>query len=88
MLGKNQNAIAKENLVISNNMFVFLYTSAIINIVVKFADVAELVDALDLGSSVFGREGSSPFIRIKYSCWGYWRFIVIPKSKTLKPKLF
>ncbi len=28
------------------------------------ADVAELVDALDLGSSVFGREGSSPFIRI------------------------
>ena len=27
------------------------------------ADVAELVDALDLGSSVFGREGSSPFIR-------------------------
>ena len=30
-----------------------------------FADVAELVDALDLGSSVFGREGSSPFIRIK-----------------------
>ena len=30
----------------------------------KFADVAELVDALDLGSSVFGREGSSPFIRI------------------------
>ena len=31
----------------------------------KFADVAELVDALDLGSSVFGREGSSPFIRIK-----------------------
>ena len=68
MLGKNQNAIAKGNLVISNNMFVFLYTSAIINIVVKFADVAELVDALDLGSSVFGREGSSPFIRITYSC--------------------
>ncbi len=30
----------------------------------KLADVAELVDALDLGSSVFGREGSSPFIRI------------------------
>ena len=30
----------------------------------NFADVAELVDALDLGSSVFGREGSSPFIRI------------------------
>ncbi len=30
------------------------------------ADVAELADALDLGSSVFGREGSSPFIRIFY----------------------
>ena len=29
------------------------------------ADVAELVDALDLGSSALGREGSSPFIRIK-----------------------
>ena len=28
-----------------------------------YADVAELVDALDLGSSAFGREGSSPFIR-------------------------
>ena len=29
----------------------------------KLADVAELVDAPDLGSGVFGREGSSPFIR-------------------------
>lgn len=28
------------------------------------ADVAELVDALDLGSSFFGSEGSSPFVRI------------------------
>ena len=27
--------------------------------------MAELVDAPDLGSGVFGREGSSPFIRIK-----------------------
>jgi hypothetical protein len=27
------------------------------------ADVAKLVDALDLGSSDFGRGGSSPFIR-------------------------
>ncbi len=32
----------------------------------KLADVAELVDAPDLGSGVFGREGSSPFIRIIY----------------------
>ncbi len=28
------------------------------------ADVAELADALDLGSSAERREGSSPFIRI------------------------
>jgi hypothetical protein len=31
----------------------------------KIADVAELVDALDLGSSALGRGGSSPFIRTK-----------------------
>lgn len=30
----------------------------------KFADVAELVDALDLGSSTARCEGSSPFVRI------------------------
>ncbi len=30
------------------------------------ADVAELVDALDLGSSAERRGGSSPFIRTKY----------------------
>ena len=29
-----------------------------------FADMAELADALDLGSSAFGRGGSTPFIRI------------------------
>ena len=29
----------------------------------NFADVAKLVDALDLGSSAFGHGGSSPFIR-------------------------
>ena len=29
-----------------------------------YADVAELVDALDLGSSSAMSEGSSPFIRI------------------------
>ena len=29
-----------------------------------FAGVAELADALDLGSSVFGRVGSSPTTRI------------------------
>ena len=30
---------------------------------VNFAGVAELADALDLGSSVFGRGGSNPFTR-------------------------
>ncbi len=30
------------------------------------ADVAELADALDLGSSVARREGSSPFVRTIY----------------------
>ncbi len=32
------------------------------------ADVAELVDALDLGSSAARRGGSSPFIRTILSC--------------------
>ncbi len=32
---------------------------------VQFADVAKLVDALDLGSSAARRGGSSPFIRTK-----------------------
>jgi hypothetical protein len=31
---------------------------------IAFADVAELADALDLGSSSVRSEGSSPFIRI------------------------
>ena len=31
---------------------------------ISYAGVAELADALDLGSSVFGRGGSSPFTRI------------------------
>ena len=31
---------------------------------IDFADMAELADALDLGSSAFGRGGSTPFIRI------------------------
>lgn len=30
----------------------------------QYADVAELVDALDLGSSFARSEGSSPFIRM------------------------
>ena len=35
------------------------------NIFVKEAGVAELVDALDLGSSAVRRGGSTPFIRTK-----------------------
>ena len=34
------------------------------------ADVAELVDALDLGSSAERRGGSSPFIRTNFSANG------------------
>ena len=34
------------------------------------ADVVELVDTLVLGTSAFGREGSSPFIRTK-QCAGF-----------------
>ena len=64
MLGKSQSAIAKESPVISYKLLVLSFRSVMMNVVEKFADVAELVDALDLGSSVFGREGSSPFIRI------------------------
>ena len=68
MLGKSQIAIAKESPAISYKFLVFSIRSVMMNIVEKFADVAELVDALDLGSSVFGREGSSPFIRIVHTC--------------------
>ncbi len=39
----------------SKNLICVLY--------LNYADVAELVDALDLGSSFFGSGGSSPFIR-------------------------
>ena len=43
--------------VFSKNTFLWYTLNA-------YADVAELADALDLGSSASGREGSSPFIRI------------------------
>ncbi|CBS87121.1 protein of unknown function [Azospirillum lipoferum 4B] len=36
------------------------------------AGVAELVDALDLGSSDFGRMGSSPFARTMATPWTAW----------------
>ena len=42
---------------IKNNIFAVLI----------LADVAELVDALDLGSSAVRRGGSTPFIRTKSS---------------------
>ena len=37
--------------------------SKYLNLSLEFADVAELVDALDLGSSIERCGGSSPFIR-------------------------
>ena len=37
-----------------------------------YVDVAELVDALGLGSSVFGRGGSSPLIDIEF---GFSKFV-------------
>ncbi|GEM_PF-6447949 len=44
----------------------------------SYADMAELADALDLGSSSERSEGSSPFIRINYFqylgfLWGCWK---------------
>jgi hypothetical protein len=39
-------------------------------IIEGFADVAELVDALDLGSSAARRGGSSPFIRTNFGMHG------------------
>ena len=39
-----------------------------INFALRFADVAKLVDALDLGSSAVRHGGSSPSIRTEPSC--------------------
>ena len=46
--------------------------------------MAELVDALDLGSSVFGREGSSPFIRIALGYIGVKTLNFIPMAAKAK----
>jgi hypothetical protein len=46
--------------------------------------VAELVDALDLGSSVFGREGSSPFIRTSLKLGLGMTFSSCPRPLDLK----
>ena len=43
-----------------------LYLQSLITIIVSHADMAELADALDLGSSVNRRAGSTPVIRIQY----------------------
>ncbi len=48
------------------------------------ADVAELVDAPDLGSGVFGREGSSPFIRIAFGFLRVLTFTVTPVNPEAK----
>jgi hypothetical protein len=50
-------------------------TFAIIGI---YADVAELADALDLGSSTARCEGSSPFIRIKIQNKGFSFCVTLP----------
>ena len=47
----------KKHALFSQFSVIMLYTQT-------YADVAELADALDLGSSAARREGSSPFIRI------------------------
>ena len=64
MPGKNQTWIAAANPVIFSEILALYVIVCYYKKRCKFADVAELVDALDLGSSVFGREGSSPFIRM------------------------
>ena len=46
-----------ENLSLSGQVFAMMSNATV-------ADVAELADALDLGSSSERSEGSSPFIRI------------------------
>ena len=47
----------------------------------SIADVAKLVDALDLGSSAARRVGSSPFIRTK-------RVLIAKKNKFFHENLF
>lgn len=45
-----------------------------------FAGVAELADALDLGSSISRCEGSSPFARIIYLLFAFFPKKVLLKS--------
>lgn len=47
------------------------------------AGVAELADALDLGSSVFGRVGSSPTTRIANHMLTYCRFSSVGRASVL-----
>ncbi len=44
----------------------FPYLKNLTTFAPRIADVAELVDALDLGSSALRRGGSSPFVRTKH----------------------
>ena len=48
-----------------------------------FAGVAELADALDLGSSVFGRVGSSPTTRIANHILTICRFSSVGRASVL-----
>ena len=43
----------------------FIHYNKCRSLIVRNADVAELADALDLGSSAARRMGSTPFIRTK-----------------------
>ena len=49
-----------------------------------FAGVAELADALDLGSSVFGRVGSSPTTRIANHMLTFCRFSSVGRASVLQ----
>ena len=48
-----------------------------------FAGVAELADTLDLGSSVFGRVGSSPTTRIANHMLTFCRFSSVGRASVL-----
>ncbi len=48
-----------------------------------YAGVAELADALDLGSSVFGRVGSSPTTRIANHILTICRFSSVGRASVL-----
>ena len=56
---------------------------------ILYASVAELADALDLGSSAFRRAGSIPVTRtnfinqahVEFAAWAFWLFVSTVKQK-------